>query len=316
MAFWDLLRCTSLVLCLTLIAARQVVLVKQRKTWTEANHHCSDHCGGGTLMTITSDPQLTTASSKLEGNEAWIGLSRGLLSWQWVDGSSYYYTRWAKGEWMKFYACGTIRNRLWYSQSCGSKYYFLCYTGSPSSDCTLNPVPGAAPSMPAGSSMASPVSVPFEPAYTSSISGAMDGPLDASPSESYTSSLNAGMCFSYTLHLVLERMSWNEARNYCMSAHTDLAGIPEAEVQWTVSKLLLYSDAAPGVWIGLHKNRLWGNWYWVNGDVFNFSFWGKNKPSNPLSEHCGMVSRTPGRNFTWEDECCGVKLPSICLEEN
>ncbi|XP_078524783.1 uncharacterized protein LOC144797850 [Lissotriton helveticus] len=137
----------------------------------------------------------------------------------------------------------------------------------------------------------------------------------SSPFQHQTASPDTGNCSSCNLHLVTEWMSWSEARNHCISTYTDLASIPVADIQWAISKLLVYLDPAPGAWIGLRRSRVWGYWYWVDEEPLDFSYWGKGEPSNPPSERCGMVSRAPGKNFTWEDECCGVRLPFICYSK-
>ncbi|XP_069501445.1 C-type mannose receptor 2-like [Ambystoma mexicanum] len=139
----------------------------------------------------------------------------------------------------------------------------------------------------------------------------------SSPQSAWAMALTtaAGNCSSCSLHLIPERMSWSEARKHCISVYTDLASIPVAEVQWRVSRLLLATDTASGVWIGLRRSRVWGHWYWVNEDPSDFNYWGKGELSNPLSGRCAMVSRMPGRNYTWQNECCGVRLPSICYSK-
>ncbi|KAJ1080258.1 hypothetical protein NDU88_000477 [Pleurodeles waltl] len=135
------------------------------------------------------------------------------------------------------------------------------------------------------------------------------------PFQHQTASADTGNCSSCNLHLIRERMSWSEARNHCISKYTNLASIPVSDIQWAISKLLMYPDSAPGAWIGLRRSRVWGYWYWVDEEPLNFNYWGKGEPNNPPFERCGMVSRSPGKNFTWEDECCGVRLPFICYSK-
>ncbi|XP_078525947.1 macrophage mannose receptor 1-like [Lissotriton helveticus] len=319
MASWVLILSCSMGLCLTITETGHV-LVKAKKSFQQANDYCRNALHGN-LMTIRSDTEHALAVSVSEGNEVWIGLYTITFNdWKWTSGTRLSYTNWASKEEKTFLSCGTLKSGPWHSKNCWDNYYFICSTDA------------AAPAATAQSSSSDIASSYLEvnntSSYPSNDSLFIAGPTNDSLSSLFealngisfgnpyglgTNSTNTGPCTSYTLHLILERMTWNEARNHCVAEHTDLASIPVVEVQWALSKLLIYPDTASGVWIGLHRNRLYGYWYWVNQAVFDFSFWGEKKPSTPLSENCGMVSREPGRNFTWQDECCRVKLPFICF---
>ncbi|XP_069501456.1 uncharacterized protein [Ambystoma mexicanum] len=183
---------------------------------------------------------------------------------------------------------------------------------------TVPGVPGSTHMTPNGS--LSPATVSMK-AYSTHSPRSTSGPPTSSSISSKTvrmapdprtASSKRGTAF----HLYLELMPWIEARKYCRAVHSDLASVPTTDVQMAITELLAGTTAAQrGAWLGLRKNRFLGNWYWVNDEAFDFSYWHEGEPSNQVWEQCGMVSANPGRNFSWADECCAARLPAICYSE-
>nr|XP_006011267.1 PREDICTED: C-type mannose receptor 2-like [Latimeria chalumnae] len=80
------------------------------------------------------------------------------------------------------------------------------------------------------------------------------------------------LCYEEKLNLTLvkETKTWREAFIYCRANHTDLVRITGPEIQKQVAKMV-NASAENRVWIGLHRERFSGYWFWMNEEVLNYN---------------------------------------------
>ncbi|MGH0180682.1 UNVERIFIED_CONTAM: hypothetical protein FKN15_004335 [Acipenser sinensis] len=109
------------------------------------------------------------------------------------------------------------------------------------------------------------------------------------------------------LHFHKDQKSWVDALQYCRDQGKDLASITSQDLQGTIDGNLTGTEQE--VWIGLRKCRLFGSWFWMNGDELNYTNWG----SNPSSEPCTKLQEEEG-TFKWVPDCCLSKHSFICQD--
>ncbi|XP_043938063.1 lymphocyte antigen 75-like [Protopterus annectens] len=111
------------------------------------------------------------------------------------------------------------------------------------------------------------------------------------------------------LHLIQTSMSWSEAMLYCRAHYTDLVSITSTKMQRKVTGMALKAGS-DAVWIGLRKERLFGQWLWVSGHLLDYTNWAACQSNDPTFGHCGLMSRTS--RFKWTTSCCSVKHHFVC----
>uniref|UniRef100_A0A8C5RAH1 C-type lectin domain-containing protein n=1 Tax=Leptobrachium leishanense TaxID=445787 RepID=A0A8C5RAH1_9ANUR len=107
------------------------------------------------------------------------------------------------------------------------------------------------------------------------------------------------------IYVVRTPLSWWEALHYCRIQYHDLLSVPDNETQGLVATLMRTITLHNKLWIGLRRHRVWGYYYWSDGEPVSYVNWGDGKPGDPLSNMCTLMS--PTRNFTWFDVCCETK---------
>uniref|UniRef100_H3B7Z5 C-type lectin domain-containing protein n=1 Tax=Latimeria chalumnae TaxID=7897 RepID=H3B7Z5_LATCH len=117
------------------------------------------------------------------------------------------------------------------------------------------------------------------------------------------------LCYKEKLTLVKEKKTWREAFIYCRTNHTDLVSITGPEIQKQVAEVV-NASAKNRVWIGLHRERFSGYWFWMNEELLDYSNWGSGIQGDPLTDHCGFMDK--GRNFTWGNTCCQALFSFVC----
>ncbi|MEQ2200279.1 hypothetical protein XENOCAPTIV_026594 [Xenoophorus captivus] len=124
-------------------------------------------------------------------------------------------------------------------------------------------------------------------------------------------------CFSdcqlYEYHYIEEDKNWTEAQRYCREKHTDLATVSNMT---DMKRLLNISAGNMGeAWIGLYDQTAGKRkWYWsLPGVEFNESEtnWASGEALDTGSENCGFI----GKNLTWGDYYCDLKLYFLCYDE-
>ncbi|MBN3315245.1 MRC2 protein, partial [Atractosteus spatula] len=112
------------------------------------------------------------------------------------------------------------------------------------------------------------------------------------------------------LVLVREEKSWAEALDHCQTHHTGLADIQSHQEQSYAVEEARSAESA-WVWLGLRQSRIFGFWFWVNGQPLNYQKWGTGGGNQSTSNsYCGALDRDRGGSWTNRD--CEEKLSFIC----
>ncbi|KAK2894318.1 hypothetical protein Q8A73_016802 [Channa argus] len=106
------------------ITSSDFVLVKDLKTWTEAQLYCRDNY---TDLASVRNQVENDEMKMLLTQKAWIGLYRN--SWKWSDGSINSFSYWYPGAPVSTTAASCICAFYgkWYNINCNSHFYFLCF---------------------------------------------------------------------------------------------------------------------------------------------------------------------------------------------
>uniref|UniRef100_A0A3P9L7A7 C-type lectin domain-containing protein n=1 Tax=Oryzias latipes TaxID=8090 RepID=A0A3P9L7A7_ORYLA len=113
----------------------------------------------------------------------------------------------------------------------------------------------------------------------------------------------------YEYKYVNKAMKWEEARQYCIQQHTDLATVTNVTDMKRLREAAKNVVPNPEAWIGLHRpqptNR---KWHWsLPGLEFNDTNWASGE-SSTVNEYCGAIRK----DLTWMDHGCGANKPFIC----
>ncbi|XP_043938080.1 C-type mannose receptor 2-like [Protopterus annectens] len=114
------------------------------------------------------------------------------------------------------------------------------------------------------------------------------------------------------LNLITENRTWLEALLFCRANYKDLVSITDPDVQDIVARYAADATSS-GVWIGLRKERIFGQWIWSNGDPVNYTFWNNIFSEDKESDHCGVVGYNS--KYSWSADCCFVKRNFICYKD-
>uniref|UniRef100_A0A4W3HQU5 C-type lectin domain-containing protein n=1 Tax=Callorhinchus milii TaxID=7868 RepID=A0A4W3HQU5_CALMI len=111
-------------------------------------------------------------------------------------------------------------------------------------------------------------------------------------------------------HLIDQRKSWSEARDYCRKQHTDLVSIRNSEEQKVFTSMFVRDVA---LWIGLYNNnRSETGWKWINGDKVNYTHWKEKEPNG----YRGAMICVAVRNGMWFDDYCNHTYRFMCYKGN
>ncbi|XP_043938067.1 C-type mannose receptor 2-like [Protopterus annectens] len=119
------------------------------------------------------------------------------------------------------------------------------------------------------------------------------------------------MCYQEVeYYLIKEKMTFMEALFYCREHFTDIVSMPHIDAQMQVADFAS-NASGDGVWIGLHKDQISGQWVWMNKDPFYYFNWDVTLTDAP--DRC-MVMKTD--NFNWTDSCCSNSYEFICYNKS
>jgi uncharacterized protein (TIGR03067 family) len=104
--------------------------------------------------------------------------------------------------------------------------------------------------------------------------------------------------------IVIESVSWREAKERCELLGGRLAIIDTAEKEIFLKQLVVQSgiifDQMDGIWIGATDEGKEGDWKWVDGTSVTYADWLQNQPNNKANaEHYAMLSVSAGG---WTDQ--------------
>jgi len=104
--------------------------------------------------------------------------------------------------------------------------------------------------------------------------------------------------------LVMQEMTWYEARNHCEQLGGHLAIINSKEEADFVAGL----TAGKNTWLGATDAHKEGDWRWLDGTELNFNNWDDGEPNNLNKEHVLQM----GSSGKWNDTSDGGKYYFVC----
>ncbi|XP_034054649.1 C-type lectin domain family 1 member B-like isoform X3 [Gymnodraco acuticeps] len=110
-------------------------------------------------------------------------------------------------------------------------------------------------------------------------------------------------CYSFNNVVPTERLTWEEAREYCRALNADLAAAHNLTEKNIIN---YYSISTDGSWIGLRVKD--GKWKWEDGSDLTNSSW----VDPPTEGHCAISVL---RIQTWLSVSCDQKQQWICQKK-
>lgn len=100
--------------------------------------------------------------------------------------------------------------------------------------------------------------------------------------------------FCYSVHVVREKKTWEEALEYCREHHHDLASVTSETEMMLIQRELNKKDTTEHVWMGLRF--LAGSWMWTDGRQLSYKAWDQQgQPSCPeIDLRCGALQVVGG----------------------
>ncbi|KAK7893200.1 hypothetical protein WMY93_022352 [Mugilogobius chulae] len=119
----------------------------------------------------------------------------------------------------------------------------------------------------------------------------------------------SGFSFCFSVHVVRQEKTWEEALKHCRKHYQDLATISSETELMLIQKELDKDVSTEHVWMGLHF--LSGEWAWLDGQVREYEVWGsENKPECPTKTCGALVVNKEIKQ--WNAHDCQEKLHFIC----
>ncbi|XP_067829860.1 macrophage mannose receptor 1-like [Heptranchias perlo] len=269
---------------------RVYYLIEEGKTWSKAWGYCRTYYSN--LVSIR-DAEEARVIAFLQRGPQWIGLyNDGLSGWMWTNGDELSYTKWAFWHPYSFNntlpMCACAFDSEWHEADCDFPFTFICYKDSQisldHSQLRLQP--------------AEPIHYPRSDVSSTSV-------------KNFEHRNNFKVdSVGRTYHKVELEKTWPDARDYCLTHHTDLLSI--RNLQDSLATTPMFQQIKLG-WCGLYNDKQTDNgWKWANGDEVSYTNW---KPGNPyrfriISPVCVYVEEGQ-----WSDAPCRFLFPFICYTE-
>ncbi|KAI2662878.1 hypothetical protein H4Q32_001846 [Labeo rohita] len=117
----------------------------------------------------------------------------------------------------------------------------------------------------------------------------------------------------YELIVVHQKSTWEEALEYCRQNYTDLAIINSEDIMEEAKINSTVADTDE-LWTGLRF--LAGDWFWVNGDSFDYNVWSSDGDGElqcpAMNQRCGVYDRT---QRVCKPTDCERRLNFLCVKE-
>ncbi|CAL8326294.1 unnamed protein product [Lota lota] len=121
----------------------------------------------------------------------------------------------------------------------------------------------------------------------------------------YCGEQHAFICYSSPeYHYYNQTLSWNDARDYCRTKHSDLATVASMEE----ARLLALTAAQSDAWIGLRLDEL-SKWVWSDGSGEPVdTFWQELEPDFATVQETCAETKKEG----WNDVSCSTLRSFVC----
>jgi hypothetical protein len=101
--------------------------------------------------------------------------------------------------------------------------------------------------------------------------------------------------------VILQPLSWLDAKLWCETRGGHLATITSAEESAQVTELLT-SAGAQAVWLGADNRNTANGFTWVTGEAFRYAEWGPGEPNNDGgTEYYLMLAHSQDEGWVWND---------------
>ena len=284
---------------------------------------------GGHLATVTSAEEWAVITNKFGSKllGCWLGgtdaVSEG--NWQWVTGEPWTFTWWGRGE----PNGGTAQNYLWIhtgstaafnwddSQTpySGATKYLLEIDGLPpaeKSEATVT-LSGLSWTYDGTAKSAIVTTVPAGLVVTVTYNGSTSLPVEIGEyaveatvadalwqgSASGVLTISAASQTSHRYEFVAFTNGWDEAKADAETRGGHLATVTSAE-EWAVITNQFGSQLL-GCWLGASDAENEGDWQWVTGESWSFSWWGPGEPNSGRAQNYLWVHNRSYTSFNWDD---------------
>ena len=109
------------------------------------------------------------------------------------------------------------------------------------------------------------------------------------------------------------QITWEEARQSCLSNNANLTSITSSEE----NKFVFNLAGRETIWIGgtieiddESKSQADDSFAWTDGTPWGKTFWAKNEPNRSGAEHCINMRNTTGG--LWNDSVCRNRFKFVC----
>uniref|UniRef100_A0A3B5ATT5 C-type lectin domain-containing protein n=1 Tax=Stegastes partitus TaxID=144197 RepID=A0A3B5ATT5_9TELE len=115
------------------------------------------------------------------------------------------------------------------------------------------------------------------------------------------------------IRVIEERLTWEDALDYCEKNHTSLLWMADENDQEAVQQWLDVNDKSGTFWIGMRQSTVFGFWIWKDRPVTVSNWKDGQQPEPSLAYQCGVLKTTD--NNKWSNEHCLRKHRFICEEK-
>lgn len=105
---------------------------------------------------------------------------------------------------------------------------------------------------------------------------------------------------NHTYKVIKQNFTWDEAKEYCEQQGGHLATITDAEESEKVNDLINKTDAKV-IWLGADDLNYNGEFEWVTGEDFSYSYWGDGEPNNDGGIEHYLVLYKVDKEWVWND---------------
>uniref|UniRef100_A0A8C4RCW6 Macrophage mannose receptor 1-like n=1 Tax=Erpetoichthys calabaricus TaxID=27687 RepID=A0A8C4RCW6_ERPCA len=111
-------------------------------------------------------------------------------------------------------------------------------------------------------------------------------------------------------HALNKSMSWLSALEYCNSNYNGMATIRNETEEQNLLKYLNEINIWEKVWIGMRRSRVFGFWFWMNGDTVTYQNWANNSSeANQDNQNCATLDPNQTK---WVMQGCAGPAPFVC----
>ncbi|XP_056340554.1 macrophage mannose receptor 1-like isoform X3 [Oenanthe melanoleuca] len=246
-----------------------------KMNWEEAHQNCNNN--GSELASIL-DPHSQALLFLLAmeyGEPLWIGLNSNMThgKYQWIDGWSLVYSKWASEEPKQTLACVYLdTDGTWKTASCEEKLFSVCKKSDEMAPSKPPQLPGKCPESRGHKSW-----IPF-----------------------------SSHCYYFE---ATRKRSWSQAHEECARLGADLVSVGDySETNFLSETIKILHGKSLNFWVGLKKGDR-GQWVWTDKSAMDFVNWQVGEPSNKRFKDCGELCALSG---FWNTNVCSFKKGYIC----